>query len=215
MTPQALYGIKFLALPQVLIYQGRADYKLQTGKDAPAPDYQSRDPKFWVDLDALRNPQKYTRRITYDHALAVNADGTLKLVDASADPSPGRRAFYAAHNILQVPTLEPLELTYGEATTVNLDWDAAHTGGFPAGAVDVPFPVRALAPNEAFFPSPFANTTDNVEIANMDLFAPPAPAPGDVTTRLDTIAAMLGGHGAILSEIDATLAKVAAAVVKP
>jgi len=152
-----IYDLKTLALPQIK-FTTRAAYKTLTGLDAPPPDL-TQDQKNWVDTAVLASPADYGRRVTYLNVLAQDNTGAILWTDATNEPDPTRRAFYAQYNIKQVPTFEPLELLATQCVSVNLGLEIA-VGGNPAYAAwtngpFVPFPVRPLDPTEAFYPSPF------------------------------------------------------------
>jgi hypothetical protein len=185
-----IYDLKALALPQIR-FVNRAGYKQITGLDAPPPNL-AEDQKGWLDLDVLQNPANYGRRVNYDWVLALNNDGSVRLLDASVEPDPTRRAFYAQYNIKQVPTFEPLQLMATQSTSVNLGLEVA-VGGDPAYQAWVkgpfiPFPVRPLSADEAFFPSPF----NPLQIVLMTEYQKEVgPGPSAVNDKLDLVLAGL------------------------
>jgi hypothetical protein len=183
-----IYDLKALALPQVK-FTNRAAYKLLTGVDAPPPNL-AEDQKNWVDTAVLATPADYGRRVTYLNVLAQDSTGATLWIDATNEPDPTRRAFYAQYNIKLVPTFEPLELLATQVISVNLGLETA-VGGDPAYAAWsngplVPFPVRPLDPTEAFYPSPF----DPLQVVVMAEYQKQVgPGPSAVSDKLDLVLA--------------------------
>ncbi|PYT24394.1 MAG: hypothetical protein DMG57_28840 [Acidobacteria bacterium] len=83
----------------------RLQTKLFTGQDAPLPSFDE-DPKYWIDLDVLRNPDNYGRHMTYDGVLALNDDGSPRMVDTSTEADHNRQTFYKPFGFRQVPSLD-------------------------------------------------------------------------------------------------------------
>jgi hypothetical protein len=194
-----IYDLKALALPRIR-FVDRAGYKELAGQDAAPPNL-AEDQKGWLDLDVMQNPGNYGRRVNYDWVLALNNDGSVKLVDTSVEPDATRRDFYAQYNIKQVPTFEPLQLLATQATGVNLGLEVAVGGDAPYQAwikgPFVPFPVRPLSADEAFFPSPF----DPLQIVMMAEYQKQVgPGPSEVSDKLDLV---LAGLAAIKTKLGA------------
>jgi hypothetical protein len=117
-----IYDLKAPALPQIK-FTNRAAYKLLTGQDA-APNF-AEDQKNWVDTTVLAAPADYGRRVTYLNVLALDDKGATKWTDATNEPDPTRRAFYAQYNIKLVPMFESLQLATTQVTSVNLGYEIA------------------------------------------------------------------------------------------
>ena len=192
-----IYDLKTLALSQIR-FVNRAGYKQITGQDAPPPNL-AEDQKGWLDLDVLQNPTNYGRRVNYDWVLALNGDGSVRLVDTSVEPDATRRTFYSQYNIKQVPTFEPLQLLATQSTSVNLGLEIAVGGdaGYQSWIKGplVPFPVRPLSADEAFFPSPF----NPLQIVTMTEYQKQVgPGPSAVSDKLDLV---LAGLAAIKTKL--------------
>jgi hypothetical protein len=192
-----IYDLKALALPKIK-FTNRAAYKLLTGQDAPAPNFAD-DQKNWVDTAVLASPADYGRRVTYFNVLALDDTGATKWIDATNEPDPTRRAFYAQYNIKLVPTFESLQLATTQVTSVNLGYEVA-VGGDPAylawtNGPYVPYPVRPLDPGEAFYPSPF----DPLQVVVMaDYQKQVGPGPNTVNDKMDQV---LAGVNAIRTKL--------------
>jgi len=199
----AIYTLKSLALPQIKIFASREDYKLFIGQDAPLPNFDE-DPKYWIDLDVLRNPDNYGRHVTYDGVLALNDDGSPRMVDTSTEADPNRQAFYKQFGFRQVPSLEPLQLLKTFCTTVNLAYTGAVSGQPDYSAwlkrPPTPYPVRELASTEAFCPTPFESGLER-QVCLMDEFRKQVTSSQSLSdkldhalAKLDEIEALVRGH---------------------
>lgn len=109
------------------IFQTREAYRQATGQEPPPWDPQ-RPSKAWFDPQAHTSPR---RNVVYDAVLAMSENG-----NALAGPD-GK------------PMLDILLLKREEAATVNIPPKGPGTTNLPGTEVpEVPFPLRALEPNE-------------------------------------------------------------------
>ncbi len=187
-----VYGIQYLVLPQIVMFDSRETYTAKTGRQAGAPDY-GREPQMWVDADAIANPGKYSRRIVYQNILATHDNGKLVMrpVSEVEGLSDEQKAFYADYGITEIPIWDEfgIQLLKTQVTEPNIPHGGANVD--PAGwsRTSVPLPMRRLLPGEAWQPALFA--TSGVKVVNIALYRklyPPQGAPDRETeSKIDEI----------------------------
>ena len=113
------------ANPPFPLYNNRAEYKKQTGKDAP--DYDpSRKLKFWEDPNAGEDGLP---EIIYPNNVMTRPDGTFVLKNG-------------------VPVVRPLVLSVEEARTVNLPPEDPSGNTALQSSAEILVPFRDLRPDE-------------------------------------------------------------------
>lgn len=173
-----------LVAPGIEVFNNRAHYLKVTGSEAPYfnPD---RDPRAW----RYTGPLSGRRNINFANVPVLSRSGH-PMLGPPQNPSPQQALFYRDFGILDVPQLDSLSISEAEVAQPNLP--SERESGGPAAPL-IPPPLRALLPDEAWYPSPF----DTFRVVNIAAWREAYPRAADASS-LDAIAAKLDALDAYL-----------------